>query len=113
MLEESGTIFKMFPDVPRQFFKMLPEAFEKQGVKILNDEKQICVRKTWHHWDTITRRAPSYFDIVLHDKSTKEFSSSVFWKLRDCQPRDNHDAKARLQLFLRHVDSTSPPVICL
>eukprot|EP00435_Cladocopium_sp_Y103_P004697 s3161_g1.t1 len=81
-----------------KFFQYLPEAFEKHGQKILDSEGKFKIGHQKLDWMILSRRVPSYFDILLTGKSGKDYSNAVFFKLRDCEPRpENPSAKDRLR----------------
>jgi hypothetical protein len=91
----------------------LPEAFEKNGKpKILTDAGEIKVNGKMHKWSTLIKRVPIWFSIILEGKPAKEYSASVYWKLRDIQPREGYqNAEKYLQTALRQIDSVAPAVL--
>eukprot|EP00435_Cladocopium_sp_Y103_P047834 s221_g14.t1 len=94
------------------FFKKLPDAFEKQDkVTILNGAGEVKVNGKMHKWSTIVKRAPMWFSIILDGKPVKEYSASVYWKLRDLQPREGYkNAEKHLHHSLKQLDSVAPAV---
>ena len=103
-----------WPSIRRSFFKQLPEAFQKMDVKILNDKGEIKVNKQWKSWSLLACRVASYFEVMLQGKPAKEYSSTVFWQLRDLQPRvNNTTARAKLGEFLNRMDTVAPDIMIL
>ena len=91
----------------------MPEAFEKNGKsKILSDAGEIKVNGKMQKWSTLIKRVPIWFSIILDGKPAKEYSASVYWKLRDLQPRDGYKhAEKHLHATLRNIDSVAPAVL--
>lgn len=98
----------------RSFFEKLPEAFSKFGAPILNDKNEIVVKKRPRKWSLLTKRAASYFDIMLTGKNNKEYASTVFWQLYSFYPREgNSAAKGQLMDFLARMDHIAPEIMTL
>lgn len=100
----------------RKFFELLPGTFGKFGESLLKDDGKIKVKGHYHSWKILIQRVPSYLDIVLSGKPTKEYSKSVFSALLDVFPRETNPAataKKRLISFLSRVDEVAPPIMIL
>lgn len=106
--------FSGFPPVfcIRKFFEMLPVWLQKFDIEILNEKKEVKIGKQLHPWETIGKRVPNYFDILLSGKSNKEYQSTVFHQLFHIYPRAGaQDMKLRVQQFLKNMDGVAMPVI--
>ena len=93
--------------------KQLPDAFEKFGIAILSEKKEIKINHCYHPWVELCKRTPNFFEIVTTGKNAKDYTNAVFHKLLEVQPTEKTAAKAKENLikFLRWVDNVAFRVI--
>ena len=96
----------------RKFFQILPEALKKFDIEILNDKKEVKIDKSYHSWQSICKRAPNYFEIMLNGKPAKEYQSAVFNQLYMIFPKPGStDMKSKVLTFIRRLDGVAMPII--
>ena len=85
---------------------MLLDALKKFDITILNDKKEVKIEKSFHSWQSICKRAPNYFEIMLKEKPAKEYQTTVFNQLYMIFPKaGSKDMKSKVQTFLRRCNA--------
>ena len=96
----------------RNFFQILPDALKKFDVEILNGKKEVKIDKTYRSWQSMCKRAPNYFEIMLKEKQAKEYQSTVFNQLYMIFPKTgSKDMKSKVLSFIRRLDGVAMPLI--
>ena len=96
----------------RKFFDILPEALRKFEIEILNDKGEVKVGSEYHPWQSVVKRAPNYFEIMLSGKSSKEYSSAVFTTLHNLYPKAGRkDMRSIVLQFVKRLDHVAMPII--